>query len=564
MRTKATMIDDIPGDLPTGAVPVDADYEKLADWTITCMNDRRNTCFNEGLVWRDLFALTNSFRTFVGRDTVLERLNDSWTRSQCGQIVRSDGTPRKATVTTRCSWLDVDAEFVLSKQGNSAKVRAIFSTIINDHGERQVWLIRTWLDHFEGHGHPDRPLSPFRTTKATSRDQDYDVVIIGGGQAGLSIAGRLQALGIHYIVLERNKALGDVWRSRYASLRWHTPKEYGNLPFGRMFADDTPELVPTRTIGDAHEAWAKRYEICSQTDCDVNTANFEHGVWSVMATVHGSSRVFRGKDLVLAIGPGSTHPSRPNWATPDAIKASGFSGVVVHAKDYDSCRKWAGRGDRGVTVGTANTGHDIAEDMANAGLHTTMLQRGRTFVMPGEWLCAAEGAHYNELVPNQIADQQQFTMPLKLARDIINTNVHARIKSDPERFDALERAGFRLDRFGDLYNNVFTRFGGHYVDTGASDRIAKGEILMESASVNRLCADGIELADARVLKCELIVLATGYKHDFRADAAKILGKAVADRMDDYFGLDPEGEIRGYAKYAGGKPTLILFARDDTD
>lgn len=47
-------------------------------------------------------------------------------------------------------------------------------------------------------------------------------------------------------------------------------------------------------------------------------------------------------------------------------------------------------------------------------------------------------------------------------------------RTDYERFDALERAGFKLERFGDILYHVNERAGGHYMDIGTSAKIAAG------------------------------------------------------------------------------------------
>ena len=47
-------------------------------------------------------------------------------------------------------------------------------------------------------------------------------------------------------------------------------------------------------------------------------------------------------------------------------------------------------------------------------------------------------------------------------------------KTELERFDSLERAGFKLDRDGDMASYLFGRFGGYYLDVGASAKISKG------------------------------------------------------------------------------------------
>jgi hypothetical protein len=60
-------------------------------------------------------------------------------------------------------------------------------------------------------------------------------------------------------------------------------------------------------------------------------------------------------------------------------------------------------------------------------------------------------------------------------------NLHNKIRNDSERFDALERAGFKLDRFGDLMYCMYERFGGHYMDVGGSGKIARGQVSASKA-----------------------------------------------------------------------------------
>jgi hypothetical protein len=46
--------------------------------------------------------------------------------------------------------------------------------------------------------------------------------------------------------------------------------------------------------------------------------------------------------------------------------------------------------------------------------------------------------------------------------------------AEPERYVALERVGFKVDPFGSITYQLYERFGGHYVDVGASAKIAAG------------------------------------------------------------------------------------------
>jgi hypothetical protein len=61
--------------------------------------------------------------------------------------------------------------------------------------------------------------------------------------------------------------------------------------------------------------------------------------------------------------------------------------------------------------------------------------------------------------------------------------MHAMARQEPERFDALEKAGFKTDRYGSITYHLYNRMGGHYMDVGASAKIAKGWASSHSTSL---------------------------------------------------------------------------------
>lgn len=563
-RSPYVKFDDIPGTLPKASAPADANLNAIAHSAVAKLNDLEESPLAPIVIWRDLLAFTGTYRTFHSPATVLK----TW-RSLSQKIKRSvvrvkpGRQPRIGNGGAGIGWVDVDILFTAQHGSLPQNCMGTVSVILDEDGAWRIWMLRTWLECFDGRGHPDviqtakhtnGVLNGITNGNDASAREVYGAVVIGGGGAGLATAGRLEALGVPYVLLEKNESIGDTWANRYESLRWHTSKEYGNLPFGHTYPAEDDYMLPTKRIGAGHKAWAEKYGIKVRTGRTVKSARWDENQrqWDLHVQVsNGGIEQLIAQNLVLAIGTGHATPVYPPWATTEQVKASGFKGSIIHAfEGYTNAHTW--KGQRGVVIGTANTAHDVAEDLANAGMETTMVQRNPTFVFPAEWLHAAEDRFYNSEIDTDVADRMDFTYPNKIQRQVVNNHVWAGIKASPERFDALENAGFKLDRFGDIYDNLYVRLGGHYVDIGASARIAKGEIKVKTAAVKSLTEDGLMFEDGSEVGADLIVLCTGFDHVFRNDAKRIVGEEAAEMMDDYWGTDREGELRAHAKPAGRK------------
>lgn len=553
-RTAAVPFDKIPGSLPHCSLPDDLNIPEIEKLATDKLNHLERSDLAPDAIWRDLLTFTGTYRTFYGEHvySTIQRLRE---QKHCSPFRLLGNASRPA----RHGWLDVDVAFETQVGSAKALGAGTVSMLKNDDGRWRIWMLRTWMENFEGHGHPDQlehkvAVSALHTTTNGSTNNNehvYGAVIVGGGQAGLSTAGRLQALNVPYVLIERNSSIGDVWRNRYDSLKWHTSKYYGNLPGdGQTYAADDEYMLPAKRIGAGHQLWAEGLGINAWTGTNVDSAKYDEqsATWTIETATLTSQRTIKAKNLIVCVGPGHATPVSPDWAIADKVKQSGFKGTVLHGSKYKSCQPWAGK--RGVVIGTANTAHDVAEDMANAGMTCTMVQRGKTFVMPAEWLHAAEDVNYNLKGSTAAADREVFTYPNKIMRELTNSAVYTAVDANAKRFDALERAGFKVDRYGDIYSYLYIRFGGHYVDIGASQRIVNGEIKMESKAIKGLSEDCILLEDGSEIPADLVVTCTGFDHDFRVDAARIVGKEVAEQMDDYWGMDAEGEIRGLAKKAG--------------
>ncbi|KAF2157668.1 putative flavin-containing monooxygenase [Myriangium duriaei CBS 260.36] len=499
----------------------------------------KDITLSSGALWRDFLSFTNHLRTFHSSTTISRTFASLAKTKKPFDFQHAPSFSDVTELGDGIAWVNVGFTFTTNDE-----VKANNTGIVS-----LVWILRTWLENYDGHGNPDRlePHSAESATRTDSHDSTpiYDAIIIGAGQAGLGCAGRLKALGCTYLLIEKTGEVGENWTSRYSSLRWHTSKEYGNLPFDKTFLPEDDYMLTTKMIGSGFKRWVDRFNINIMTATTVQNAVWDNssGLWTITASAAAQDRTFKAKNLILACGSYASMPASPTWPGRERYK-----GTALHGSEYTSSTPW--RGKRGIVVGTANTGHDVAEDMVQAGFSSvTMVQRGKTFVYPAEWLHAAQDLHYNDKTLPDRGDRLAITYPNKITREIVNYFVHKGIASSPERFDALERAGFKLDRYGDIYDNLYNRFGGHYVDIGTSARIARGEIKMKPEAVKGWTEKGLQFEDGSEVEAELIVLCTGFEHDFRKVARKIIGDA-ADQMDDYFRLDKEGEIRGAFKFAG--------------
>jgi putative flavoprotein involved in K+ transport len=94
----------------------------------------------------------------------------------------------------------------------------------------------------------------------TENAPELDVLIIGGGQAGLAMGYHMKETPFRYRIVERHARVGDSWRKRYASLVLFTPRSYSALP-GLAVPGD-PEGFPTKDeMADYLETYADHFDL---------------------------------------------------------------------------------------------------------------------------------------------------------------------------------------------------------------------------------------------------------------------------------------------------------------
>lgn len=69
-----------------------------------------------------------------------------------------------------------------------------------------------------------------------------------------------------------------------------------------------------------------------------------------------------------------------------------------------------------------------------------------------------------------------FSNPVSISRLLSAKSFHAMARAEPERWEALENAGFKVDPYGDIQEAINIKLGGHYIDVGTSAKISKGYV----------------------------------------------------------------------------------------
>ena len=370
----------------------------------------------------------------------------------------------------------------------------------SDGNRLKVWTLLTALDELKGFEEPlgsSRPRGQsysrdfrgpnwldLRKAAAEYGDRDPDVLVVGGGQAGLTIAARLKQLQIDTLIIDREPRIGDNWRKRYHALTLHNQVQVNHLPY-MPFPPNWPVYIPKDKLANWFEAYVDAMELNFWTATELESGVYDEtkGRWSVVLRhADGSTREIHPRHVVMATGVSGI----PNL--PDIPGLKNFTGVILHSSEYEDGEPWNGKS--AIVIGTGNSGHDIAQDLHSSGAEVTLVQRSSTLITNIEPSAQLAYAAYNEgtLEDNDLI---ATSMPLALAKRSHVMITEQSRKLDHELLDALARVGFKLD-FGDggtgWQFKYLSRGGGYYFNVGCSDLVAGGDIkLIQFSDIDVLC-----------------------------------------------------------------------------
>jgi putative flavoprotein involved in K+ transport len=190
-------------------------------------------------------------------------------------------------------------------------------------------------------------------------------IVIGGGQAGLSVAYHLAKRGLPFVVLDAGARVGDAWRNRWDSLRLFTPARYAGLP-GLRFPAKGDAFPTKQQMADYLESYAEHFRLPVRTGVKVERL-FRQGERFVVTA--GSSR-FEADQVVVAMA---------NYQTPRVPQFAADLDPQITQLHSHAYRNPAQLQPGGVlVVGAGNSGADIAIEVAQS--HPT-------------WIAGTESGH---------------------------------------------------------------------------------------------------------------------------------------------------------------------------
>lgn len=514
--------------------------------------------FHEDSHWRDVLAFTWHLTPVEGRDRIAARLaaEQESTAAHGFHLPPGRKPPRKVRRVGR-DCIEAIFEFSTALGRGAGVVRL---SPVDDGEEAKAWLISTTLEDIRGHEErvgANRPSgsaysrnfggdnwADMRRKARAYEDREPTVVVIGGAQAGLSIAARLNQLGVDTLVVEQWPRIGDSWRKRYHSLALHNSIHLNHLPY-LEFPPTFPTYIPKDMLGNWFEFYADAMEINCWTDTEFVGGFWDESkkCWSAqLRRSDGTERILRPRHLVFANGV-SSYPFIPDIPGLDA-----FEGEVVHSEGFTSGASW--RGKHALILGTGSSANDIALDLHSHGVNTTLIQRGSTTVVS-----ITPSARLNEVVwdegpPLEDCDLIVTSATPPLILKAYKMVAQRMLELDKDLIEGLQKIGFKHDMGEDGAGHqmkYFRRGGGYNLDAGSSALMIKGEIgLLQYDRIERFTAKGARLKDGTLVPADVLVLATGHFPQVEL-VRRALGEDMVQRIGPVWGLGDDGELNNMYK-----------------
>ena len=358
--------------------------------------------------------------------------------------------------------------------------------------------------------------------------EDFRVIVIGAGLAGVNAAIQLKASGIPYKLFEKNAGVGGTWyENRYPGARVDWPSRlyshsFGtNYPFTHWFAPQALNEAYVNWCVDAHDV---RADICFETEVIALTWDEDAGLWRVR-TRHrdGTEELHTANAIISAVG----FLSRPT--VPKFKGLETFKGRAFHTARFDRSLDLSDK--RVIVIGTGSSGMQIVPDLAPMVKHLTVFQRsaGWVFEVPG----------YRDAIPDEFRWLESHVpyytnwTRFGLAWTLGDHQLYKIWEVDPNwtepnsvnelnyifRGQMLDYLRRKLEGRPDLIAQCVPDYPAMakrpVSDNGWFDALRRENVELVTDGIDHFVADGIVTKSGRTVPADVVVFATGFRaNDF--------------------------------------------------
>lgn len=198
-----------------------------------------------------------------------------------------------------------------------------------------------------------------------------DIVVIGGGQAGLACSYWLSRAGIDHLVLDEQDRPGGAWHRTWPSLRLFSPSAYSSLP-GRTMPPHPDVFPPVSHVLEYLADYEERYQVPVRRPVRVTDVSADVDGLSV----HTDGGEVRARHVINATG---------TWRAPFVPMVEGagrFRGRQIHSAHYEGPAAFAGQ--RVAVVGGGNSGVQITADLVGTAEQVHLCSTTRLRFLPDE------------------------------------------------------------------------------------------------------------------------------------------------------------------------------------
>ena len=196
-----------------------------------------------------------------------------------------------------------------------------------------------------------------------------EVLVIGGGQAGLAAGYHLKIARIPFVILDSNSRVGDSWRQRWDSLELFTPRPFASLP-GLKVSKKYNYYPKKDEIADYFEAYADKFKLPIMSGMNVTKVTKN----SSSFVVEVGQQTIIAQNIIIATGPYAAP------LVPVCAKKLDRDIYQIHSSQYKNPMQI--NSDAVTIVGGGNSATQLAEELFVAGKSVTIISSKMPWFLP--------------------------------------------------------------------------------------------------------------------------------------------------------------------------------------